>query len=315
MTQSLKSKYLLLALGMGAGLALLLGGFAYYEHRIDSADIARLTSATLEQKLDRDLEARGKSVVNVTGALLASALVAHNGAAIASIAGRLLEEHDIERVEVTDARGVVLFSASNPQTEPTRGAAVLRNAVLDPLVVTNSIPPGVAPAQRTGTLKIWVSRAQMREALASIHAQLEIQQGSQIKRMGGMLARVTLPVIGLVLIGAWFIARQLARPISALIRSADRIGEGDYTSPCHVARRDELGELQHALERMRQKLSETTITKNYLDTVLNSLSDAVIVTSPDGIIKSCNEATQGLLGYADTDLVGKSLESDRKSVV
>ena len=43
---------------------------------------------------------------------------------------------------------------------------------------------------------------------------------------------------------------------------------------------------------MRQKLSETTITKNYLDTVLNSLSDAVIVTSPDGLIKSCNEATQ-----------------------
>ena len=53
---------------------------------------------------------------------------------------------------------------------------------------------------------------------------------------------------------------------------------------------------------MRQKLCETTITKNYLDTVLNSLSDAVIVTSPDGIIKSCNEATQRLLGYSDADL-------------
>ena len=73
MTQSLKTKYLLLALGMGAGLALLLGGFAYYEHRIDSADIARLTYAAVEQKLEGDLEARGNSVVNVTGALLAPA--------------------------------------------------------------------------------------------------------------------------------------------------------------------------------------------------------------------------------------------------
>ena len=48
---------------------------------------------------------------------------------------------------------------------------------------------------------------------------------------------------------------------------------------------------------MRQKLAETTITKNYLNTVLNSLSDAVLVTSPDGIVKSCNEAAQRLLGY------------------
>jgi diguanylate cyclase (GGDEF)-like protein/PAS domain S-box-containing protein len=76
-----------------------------------------------------------------------------------------------------------------------------------------------------------------------------------------------------------------------------------------VVRHDELGDLQFALERMRQKLNETTITKNYLDTVLNSLSDAVLVTSPEGIVKSCNEATQRLLGYQESDLLGKPLVS------
>ena len=149
----------------------------------------------------------------------------------------------------------------------------------------------------------------MQETLASIRAQLEHQQGSQIVRMRGLLARIILPLVALGLLGAWFIARQLARPISALIKSADRMGEGDYTRPLHVARRDELGELQLSLERMRQKLSETTITKNYLDIVLNSLSDSVIVTSPDGLIKSCNEATQKLLGYSEADLLGKPLVS------
>jgi diguanylate cyclase (GGDEF)-like protein/PAS domain S-box-containing protein len=74
-------------------------------------------------------------------------------------------------------------------------------------------------------------------------------------------------------------------------------------------RHDELGDLQFALERMRQKLNETTITKNYLNTVLNSLSDAVLVTSPEGIVKSCNEATQRLLGYQEADLLGKPLVS------
>ena len=310
MPQSLKTKYLLVALGIGAGLSLLLGGVAYYEHRIDTAEISRLTYATVEQKLQNDLEVRAKSVGEVTAALLAPAVAAHNGAAIAPIAARILEERDITRVEVRDARGEVLFSGENPQ-EPRDRAADLGPATLEPLEMTAAIPPATAAggARGGGSLKIWMSRAKMQQTLAALHAQLEHQQGSQIRRMRGFLARVTLPLVALGLLGAWFVAGQLARPISALIRSADRIGEGDYTSPLHVARRDELGELQHALERMRQKLSETTITKNYLDTVLNSLSDSVIVTSPDGLIKSCNQATRALLGYSEDDLVGKPLIS------
>ena len=127
--------------------------------------------------------------------------------------------------------------------------------------------------------------------------------------MRGLLAGIVLPLLALGLAGAWFIARQLAGPISALVKSADRIGQGDYTRPLAVVRHDELGDLQFALERMRQKLNETTITKNYLNTVLNSLSDAVLVTSPDGIVKSCNEAATQLLGYQEADLVGKLLIS------
>jgi hypothetical protein len=90
MAQSLKTKYLLLALGVGAGLSLLLSAFAYYQHRIDTADINQLTYATVQQGLEGDLESRANSVAKVTGALLAPALGSGNNAAIASIAGRLL---------------------------------------------------------------------------------------------------------------------------------------------------------------------------------------------------------------------------------
>ncbi len=48
--------------------------FAYYEHRVDTADINQLTYATVEQKLEADLEARADSLSNVTGTLLAPAL-------------------------------------------------------------------------------------------------------------------------------------------------------------------------------------------------------------------------------------------------
>ncbi len=50
MARSLKTNYLLLALGVSAVLALILGGLAYYEHRVNTADANQLTYATVEQK-------------------------------------------------------------------------------------------------------------------------------------------------------------------------------------------------------------------------------------------------------------------------
>ena len=301
MARSLKTKYLLLALAVGAVLSLLLGGLSYYEHRVDAADVNQLTYATVAQKLETNLETRASSLSEITGITLAPALGSGNKAAVASIAERLLDERDIERVEVSDARGTVLFSGGDPAARAAGDWFVFQSTIHSNLVS--------APVQRVGDLRIWMSRAEMRETLASIRKQLESRQGMQIKRMRGFLAGITLPLILLGLAGAWFIARQLAGPISALVKSADRIGRGDYSRPLAVVRQDELGDLQFALERMRQKLNETTITKNYLNTVLNSLSDAVLVTSPQGIVKSCNEATQRLLGYQEADLVGKPLVS------
>jgi diguanylate cyclase (GGDEF)-like protein/PAS domain S-box-containing protein len=301
MARSLKTKYLLLALVVGAVLVLLLGGLSYYEHRVDAADVSQLTYSTVAQRLEADLETRASSLSEITGTSLGPALSSGNKTAVTSIAERLLDERDIERVEVLDSHGTVLFRGGDPAAQQSDDWFAFQSTIHSNLVS--------APVQRVGTLRIWMSRAEMLETLASIRKQMESQQGMQIKRMRGFFAGITLPLLVLGLAGAWYIARQLAKPISALVSSADRIGQGDYTRPLAVVRHDELGDLQFALERMRQKLNETTITKNYLNTVLNSLSDAVFVTSPEGIVKSCNEATQRLLGYQEADLLGKPLVS------
>ena len=98
-----------------------------------------------------------------------------------------------------------------------------------------------------------MSRAAMQETLGGLAQRLANQQLLQAKRSQRVLAAITLPLLALGLLGAWFIARQLARPISALVKTADRIGQGDYTRPLAVVRHDELGDLQYALEHMRQK--------------------------------------------------------------
>ncbi len=98
---------------------------------------------------------------------------------------------------------------------------------------------------------------------------------------------------------AFFNGRRLVRMLQELNHSTARMSQGDYTQPVQTLRRDELGDLQRTVDQMRQSLSETTITKNYLDNVLNSMSDAVFVTAADGAIKITNVAAQRLTGSTD----------------
>jgi diguanylate cyclase (GGDEF)-like protein/PAS domain S-box-containing protein len=302
MARSLTTKYLTIAVAASAVLALLIGGFAYYEHRVNTADANQLTYATVAQSLEADLEQRASSLSKITSSSLASPLAAGNTVAIAAIAEKLLDERDIARVAVLDAHDMVVFSGGNSADQPTPdGPFFLQTTVRSNL--------GQPNAPKVGSLQISMSRAQMQATLQSIRAQLLNKQGVQNKRIRGAFVFITVPLLILGVGGALFLARQLASPIAALVKSADQIGEGDYTRPLAVVRRDELGDLQFALERMRQNLNETTITKNYLNTVLNSLSDAVLVTAPNGTVKSCNQAAQGLLGYSEAELLGKPLTS------
>ena len=302
LARSLKTNYLLTALAVGAVLALFLGGLAYYEHRINTSEANQLTYAAVAHTLEGDLEARASSLSNLTGSSLAPALSAANTVAIAAIAEKLLDEHDVSRVKVLDAHDRVIFNGTNPAVLITPDGPYF----LQTVVHQN---PTAADAPKVGSLQIWMSRGELQGTLSSIHTQLLSKQGVQTKRIRGLFAFITVPLLILGLVGAWFVARQLASPIKALVKTADRIGRGDYTRPLEVVRRDELGDLQFALERMRQKLNETTITKNYLNTVLNSLSDSVLVTAPDGLVKSCNEATQRLLGFSEEQLLGKPMTS------
>ena len=299
MARSLKTNYLLIALAVAAVLAVLMGGLAYYEHRVNTSEANQLTYTTVAESLEADLEARASSLAKLTAASLAPLLGGNgNAPAIAAVAEKLLDEHDIARVAVLDSKDRVVFSGSSSGRAHDGKDSLY-------FLPTDVRPQGALTTAKVGTLQIWMSRAQLQSTLASIDAQLLHKQGVQGRRIRGFLAGVTLPLLVLGLLAAWFVARQLARPIAALVKSADRIGEGDYTRPLEVVRQDELGDLQFSLERMRQKLNETTITKNYLDTVLNSLSDAVLVTSPDGVVKSCNDAAKLLLGFAEADIVGK----------
>jgi PAS domain S-box-containing protein len=55
-------------------------------------------------------------------------------------------------------------------------------------------------------------------------------------------------------------------------------------------------------------LLTTLVSKDYVDNILKSMADILIVVDPDATIKTVNQATLNLLGYEEQEIIGKPIE-------
>jgi diguanylate cyclase (GGDEF)-like protein/PAS domain S-box-containing protein len=106
---------------------------------------------------------------------------------------------------------------------------------------------------------------------------------------------------------SWQQRNRLDRAMRAVTRASEQISRGEFTQVLASAHDDRLGELEGAFERMRQALRSTTFSRNYLHSVLNSMTDAVFVTAPDGSVRVANEAAFQLTGFDEGALIGKPI--------
>lgn len=60
------------------------------------------------------------------------------------------------------------------------------------------------------------------------------------------------------------------------------------------------------LNMLGQELQRSTVSKDYVDNILKSMSDALIVINPDKTLKTVNEFALNLLGYEEAELEGKN---------
>ncbi len=64
--------------------------------------------------------------------------------------------------------------------------------------------------------------------------------------------------------------------------------------------------LRSQLHETREDLISTTVSKSYVDNILKSMAETLMVIDPDEIIQRVNQAAINLLGYERTELVGRS---------
>ena len=72
---------------------------------------------------------------------------------------------------------------------------------------------------------------------------------------------------------------------------------------------DELSWVVTAINEMGDSLSRTMVSKKYVDNIIASMADGLVVVKIDTTIRQTNKMTQLLLGYSEQELIGKSVNT------
>jgi diguanylate cyclase (GGDEF)-like protein/PAS domain S-box-containing protein len=289
--RSLTGRYVLAALLASATAILVLIAFLTLQHRIDREVETEAGADAFRSETSELLAARGHELVSSATPLIDAARRSRDESALARVAHSLLLSPDVLGVEVTDANGTVVLATPDQVAAPGKDEIRLR--------VEETLGDG-------GMLALTLAEQGIERGARDIRRQTMTLERRSFRRSLSVFltigVAVTLAVAGL----AWLLGRRVERPIKALVRTAERIGAGDYTLPVATNSSAEILELQNALESMRQRLRQTTITTAYLTNVLDSMHDAVIVTSPEGVIRRANAAATRLFGLAHGELEGRT---------
>lgn len=98
---------------------------------------------------------------------------------------------------------------------------------------------------------------------------------------------------------AFFLSSRITQPLLELQRAAVAITQGNYRPRIHIRTSDEIGQLAHAFHHMADQLEQTITDLNHekeqLNSILRSMSDAVITLDPDGKVVMTNPQGQNIL--------------------
>lgn len=141
-----------------------------------------------------------------------------------------------------------------------------------------------------------------------VHSDLK-DMYSQLIRNVIIVSLDTLLVAGIIvfLLSSVF-ERIISEPLQQLSKlMKDISNRKDYSVMATKHGEDEIGQLADSFNIMTEDLLKTTVSRDYVDSIIKNMIDSLIVTGPDGRIEVINKSTSDLLGYHEDELIGKPI--------
>jgi len=146
--------------------------------------------------------------------------------------------------------------------------------------------------------------------LAAMNKAVETMQKQSEKKvyyllsahMIGVIIGVTFALI------AFFVMVSITKNLSKLTRTTSKIICGDLGAKVNIVSRDEVGSLASSFNKMTEELNKTTVSINYVNNIIETMTDMLIVLTPNCTINTLNQATCDVLGYRRNELIGQPIE-------
>jgi len=214
---------------------------------------------------------------------------------ISRIVNDALNQKDVVFCRVDDANGNSLAEAGSKEREPVREFTAL---------VLTKVTRG------EGDERMMLGAAtEVEEEIGDIHLGISLsglnKKIAAQERAAAVFAAFTTLLVSIA--GSLLLRFILRDPITALVKGTTRIASGELSYRVPVRSNDEIGVLAISFNKMVEHLASTLVSKNYVDNIIRSMTDTLVVTDPEGRIRTANRATLDLLEYSEQELIGKPL--------
>ena len=112
-------------------------------------------------------------------------------------------------------------------------------------------------------------------------------------------------IVLFLLISGYFFAISITRPLRRFIKGANAISDGDYSQGLDITRNDEIGQLAHSFNKMRENLKDSfeiiDKQKAQYKSIFETAIEGIFQASQDGKILKVNRALAEILGYSSPE--------------
>ena len=300
MTGSKIPRYLLFGSVLGVAVTIIMLSMFYGQYHLLARSVIADSSADHSSYLQSNMQRQAQADMQHIAYWFTRRVAADDAPTVQQTLDLLLREHEyLSGLKYTDMNGASLQAGEWPSS------SVEANQSWQDEYLLASVP---VPDQSGSSMSGAFSLADLQAESAAFVSQLERNELDR-RRVSylwiGLGTFATLMACAAIVA---LIARDQTRRIRDLKYQAQKLRDADFGEPIAERRGDELGSLAAVFNEMRDELRSTTISRDYLDNVLSSMNDAIIITTHEGKIKRINKATTHLLGYDESELEDTSID-------
>ncbi len=243
--------------------------------------------------LEQELTKIGETHVRTLAEHSEYGVLIGNREELVRVARELLVEPDVVCVEIIDLHGRSLAKEGVPSVENTK-------------IFNRTIETVNQGRDEFGLQYVDADNSKHREIIGEVNLWLSLEElNKKSRELEKMVLYIILLIIIVVVAGALSgIKLLISKPLKELVAGTRIIGQGELNHRVRIKKSDEIGSLADSFNLMAGNLSKLVVSKNYVDSIFESMSDILLVFGLNGKIRTVNRATQNILGYGEEELKG-----------